>query len=100
MTKKDIEFLTLEIRRLNLKVKSLEEKQQKEEVFKPKDVVKILNSVSIYIGDKEYTKEGATATVVKSTKCFIAVRFERKPLFSKAKGKSEVKRKPKNLRRP
>lgn len=36
MTKKDIEFLTLEIRRLNLKVKSLEEKQQKEEVYSQK----------------------------------------------------------------
>ena len=99
MTKEDIEFLTLEIKRLNLKVISLENKQQKEKKFEPKDIVKINNSVSVYIGNKTYTKTGVTATVVRSTKCFVIVEFERKLLFASAKGKSEVKRKTKNLER-
>ena len=100
MTKKEIELLTLEIKRLNLKVKSLENKCKKEnKKLKPKDVVKILNPVSIYIGNQVYTKTGVIATVARSTKCFVVVEFERKLIFPSAKGLSEVKRKQKNLER-
>ena len=99
MTTEDIEVLTLEIKRLNLKLKALENKQREETTFKIKETVKIKNSVSISIGNRTYTKKGVTATIIRFTKCFVVVGFERRILFPSEKGKSEVRRKSKNLQK-
>ena len=104
---KDVDELCAKIERLEIKLKETEVELEllKTTVlerpasinFKIGDIVRVCNYITAYNGNQKYWKKGVKAEVIRFTKKFAVLSYERKDIHPSLKGEGEIRRICKNL---